>query len=216
MTTQATSNPAIVRTRTAPIQKRSSERVTLLLDAAAGLIDEKGIDGLTTSNVAARSNSSVGVVYRYFPNIQSLLRALAARNLERFMEGAFPDGLAAAQDWLSRLNEPFDQYIRMAKDEPGFRSLRFGTVIDERFVDGDENANDDLVAEIVAALRRRYSGFEPSAELHFDIEVAIEACTALMNRAFHEDPQGDLRFVDKARQIARDLLTPHRSALVPA
>jgi AcrR family transcriptional regulator len=61
--------------RTAPIQQRSSERITLLLDTAASLIDENGIDKLTTSDVAARSRSSVGVVYRYFPNIQSLLRA---------------------------------------------------------------------------------------------------------------------------------------------
>ena len=215
MSTQSATTEAIVRTRTTPIQKRSSERVTLLLDAAAGLIDEKGIDGLTTSNVAARSNSSVGVVYRYFPNIQSLLRALAARNLERFMTGAFPDDETASTDWLSRLDEPFQQYIHMAREEPGFRSLRFGTVIDERFVDGDENANEDLVAEIVEALRRRFVGLEPSDDLHFDIEVTIEACTALMNRAFHEDPQGDLRFVDKARKIAGDLLAPH-SALVPA
>jgi AcrR family transcriptional regulator len=215
MTTQLATIAAIARTRTAPIQKRSSERVTLLLDAAAGLIDEKGIDGLTTSNVAAKSNSSVGVVYRYFPNIQSLLRALAARNLERFMTGAFPDH-ATSTDLLSHLDEPFQQYIRMAREEPGFRSLRFGTIIDERFVGGEENANDDLVAGIIEALRRRFVGLEPSDALRFDIEVTIEACTALMNRAFHEDSQGDLRFVDKARKIAGDLLLPHSSALVPA
>jgi AcrR family transcriptional regulator len=216
MTIQSASNPTIVRTRTAPIQKRSSERITLLLDAAAALIDEKGIDGLTTSNVASRSNSSVGVVYRYFPNIQTLLRALAARNLERFMAGAFTEGEANSSEWLARLDEPFDQYIRMAKEEPGFRSLRFGTIIDERFVDGDENANDDLVAEVIAAMRRRFVGLEPSSELQFDIEVTIEACTALMNRAFHENPDGDLRFVDKARRIARDMLAPHGSTLLPA
>lgn len=214
MTIQAANTPTIVRTRTAPIQKRSSDRITRLLDAAAGLIDEKGIDGLTTSNVAARSNSSVGVVYRYFPNIQSLLRALAARNLERFVAGAFGEDSAEPTQWLERLDEPFDQYIQMARQEPGFRSLRFGTIIDERFVNGDENANDDLVAEIIAVLRRRFVGLELSDELQFDIEVTIEACTALMNRAFHDDPQGDLRFVDRARRIARDLLTPHGSSLL--
>ena len=72
--------------RTEPVQQRSTERITSLLDAAAHLIDQNGIDGLTTSDVATRSGSSVGVVYRYFPNIQSLLRALAIRNLERFID----------------------------------------------------------------------------------------------------------------------------------
>src|SRR6187431_3310269 len=70
--------------RAEPVQQRSAERITALLDAAADLIDEHGIDGLTTSDVATRSASSVGVVYRYFPNIQSLLRALAVRNMDRF------------------------------------------------------------------------------------------------------------------------------------
>ena len=69
--------------RTEPVQQRSAERITLLLDAAATLIDDSGIDGVTTSAVAKRSSSSVGVVYRYFPNIQALLRSLAARNMER-------------------------------------------------------------------------------------------------------------------------------------
>jgi hypothetical protein len=132
------------------------------------------------------------------------------------MAGAFTEGEANSSEWLARLDEPFDQYIRMAKEEPGFRSLRFGTIIDERFVDGDENANDDLVAEVIAAMRRRFVGLEPSSELQFDIEVTIEACTALMNRAFHENPDGDLRFVDKARRIARDMLAPHGSTLLPA
>ena len=34
--------------RTEPVQQRSTERITSLLDAAAHLIDQNGIDGLTT------------------------------------------------------------------------------------------------------------------------------------------------------------------------
>jgi AcrR family transcriptional regulator len=213
MTVTTATNPAIIRTRTAPIQKRSSDRVTLLLDAAAGLIDELGIDGLTTSNVAARSKSSVGVVYRYFPNIQTLLRALAARNLERYMAGTFRETEPRSSEWLSCLDELFDQYILMAKNEPGFRSLRFGTIIDERFINGEENAHADVTNEIIAALRRRLNGAELSDELRFDIDVTIEACSALMNRAFQNGADGDLQFVEKARQIARNLLAPHGDSL---
>ena len=83
MNTKADFPVPTLAVRTEPVQQRSTERITSLLDAAAHLIDQNGIDGLTTSDVATRSGSSVGVVYRYFPNIQSLLRALAMRNLER-------------------------------------------------------------------------------------------------------------------------------------
>src|ERR1700761_1291447 len=92
--------PALqARVRTEPVQQRSAQRVAHLLDAAAAFIDEQGIDALTTSDVAARSNSSVGVVYRYFPNVQSLLRALAARNLARFTEAVYDSLDPELIDW---------------------------------------------------------------------------------------------------------------------
>src|ERR1700744_3397739 len=89
MTEQAEPPALAAMVRTEPVKQRSAQRVAHLLDTAAALIDEAGIDALTTSEVAARSDSSVGGVYRYFPNIQSLLRALAARNLERFSQTIF-------------------------------------------------------------------------------------------------------------------------------
>jgi AcrR family transcriptional regulator len=197
------------------VQQRSTARVTLLLDAAATLIDEKGIDGLSTSDVAARSGSSVGVVYRYFPNIQFLLRALAARNLERFLGRAFPEhGPAEVSDdavWLENLDVLFDAYVELARTEPGFRALRFGTIIDERFVGrggsvGIVNANNELVAALIEEMHRRYVRLEPSDSLLLDLEVAVETATALLQRAFTSNSDGDARFIDKARAITRELL----------
>ena len=124
--------PATVRTE--PVQQRSTERITSLLDAAASLIDQNGIDGLTTSDVAARSGSSVGVVYRYFPNIQSLLRALASRNMERFTARIFGPAAEAPDTWMAAMNTAIDSYIELLREEPGFRALGFGDVIDKRFV----------------------------------------------------------------------------------
>jgi AcrR family transcriptional regulator len=210
--------------------------VTLLLDAAAALIDEKGIDGLSTSDVATRSGSSVGVVYRYFPNIQFLLRALAARNLERFLERAFPadsfpsgsfssdssssEGAAGAR-WLERLDQPFDAYVELARAEPGFRALRFGTIIDERFVGRDDstsgvNANDELVAALVEVLHKRYARLDPSESLLLDLEVAVEAATALLQRAFTTDSEGDPRFIAKAKSITREILTDYSAEIAAA
>ena len=71
--------------RSQPVQQRSNERVKALLDAAAAIIDEQGIDAVTSTSVAYRSGSSVGVFYRYFLNIDALLRTLARRNLDLYM-----------------------------------------------------------------------------------------------------------------------------------
>jgi AcrR family transcriptional regulator len=194
--------------RTEPVQQRSAQRVSRLLDTAAALIDEEGIDALTTSEVASRSGSSVGVVYRYFPNIQSLLRALAARNLARFSEtmynGLGIDGVA----WSEIVDIAIDTFIEFNRSEPGFRALRFGDIIDARFLEPEISNNGVLARAIVGLLAEKY-GFEPNEEVLFDIEVAIEVGDALMQRAFLMDRQGDQRYIDVARSISNSYLKDH-------
>lgn len=196
-------------TRTEPIQQRSSERITLLLDTAAALIDEKGIDALTTSDVAAQSHSSVGVVYRYFPNIQTLLRALAARNKQRFLETAFSALEVAPSDWLSELDDVIDLYIAFARREPGFRGLHFGAVIEERFVETDSAFEIDVAARFADVVSHRY-GLPATEALTRDIDMALEVGAALLHRAFRVDRNGDSRYIAKARLVMRELLEPHR------
>jgi AcrR family transcriptional regulator len=209
MNTQSARIPSISRIRTEPVQQRSTERVTLLLDAAAALIDENGIDGLTTSDVALRSESSVGVVYRYFPNIQSLLRALAARNLDRFLEKAFAQSKSSSALWIDRIDDPIDAWVEMARTEPGFRALRFGNVIDARFVGGTESANSFVVESMLNGLRQREDGLLESRELHLDIEVTIEVSLALLERAFLHERTGDEVFISRARTLTHTLLDPY-------
>jgi len=194
--------------RNTPMQQRSATRVTLLLDAAAALIDEKGIDGLTTSDVAARSKSSVGVVYRYYPNIQSLLLALAARNLERFLARTAELATVTPTDWLSGLDPVVDLAVEMARTEPGFRALRFGSLIDQRFVEGRNPTHAQLAHAFTKSVSERYN-LPITDELEFDIEVAVEVSEALLIRAFQFDKNGDERFIARGRVVLHDLLAHH-------
>jgi AcrR family transcriptional regulator len=196
------------RVRTEPIQQRSAQRVTLLLDAAAALIDENGIDGLTTSDVAARSESSVGVVYRYFPNIQSLLRALAARNMQQFTDRVFSALVNDAADWRNSLDASMDAFVDMNRTTPGFRALRFGDVIDERFLE-PELSNNAVLARAFSGLLAEKYGFAPDSDLVFSFEVVIEVADALLKRAFLLEKNGDERFISTAREVVRDYLRDH-------
>jgi len=201
--------PAIA-VRTEPVQQRSTERITNLLDAAADLIDEHGIDGLTTSDVATRSGSSVGVVYRYYPNIQSLLRALAARNMEKFTERVFTG--EQPSDWLAAMNGAIDVYVELLRSEPGFRALGFGDVIDKRFVQPDVSNNSLLSRGFTDLFVKRY-GFEPTEDLSIDLEIIIEIADALLHRAFLYERQGDERFITKLRSLVEQYIGPHLADL---
>ena len=191
--------------RTEPVQQRSTARIALLLDAAAALIDENGIDGLTTSDVATRSGSSVGVVYRYFPNIQSLLRALAARNMELFTDAIFTALNEESDEWKSVLDAGVDAYVHLFRTLPGFRALRFGDIINERFLDPDFSNNGVLARSFAGLLGEKYN-VEPDEDLVFNLEVVVEIEDAMLKRAFLIEKNGDERFIQKARDVARDYL----------
>jgi AcrR family transcriptional regulator len=65
--------------RTAPQQPRSQQRVDLILDTAADLFAETGYQNTTTNAIAERAGISIGSLYRYFPDKDAILRALAER-----------------------------------------------------------------------------------------------------------------------------------------
>lgn len=194
--------------RTEPVQQRSAERITLLLDAAASLIDDAGIDGVTTSAVAKRSRSSVGVVYRYFPNIQSLLRALAARNMERYLERVWQGVENSPPEAWSSFDATLDAFTDMTRHEPGFRALRFGDVIDQRFISPELSNNAILAREFATQVGRTYD-FEPDDDIVFHLEVAIEIASGLLTRAFQLDKNGDARFIEATRELCGTYLRTH-------
>jgi AcrR family transcriptional regulator len=210
--TNPTEPPPQPMVRTEPVQQRSAQRVAHLLDTAAVLIDELGIDGLTTSDVALRGDSSVGVVYRYFPNIQSLLRALAARNMSRFTESIFDAMVSDSVQWRQTVDIAIDTFIEFNRSEPGFRALRFGDIIDDRFLE-PEFSNNGVFARALGGLLAEKYGFVPNEKLLFDIEVAIEVADALLQRAFLLDKRGEQRFIDAARLISNQYL--RENAILP-
>lgn len=78
--------PQATSLRRAPVQRRSAERLTRILDACADLLDEVGYDALSTRAVAVRAGVPIGSVYRFFGNKRAMADALAQRNLDRYAE----------------------------------------------------------------------------------------------------------------------------------
>jgi AcrR family transcriptional regulator len=72
-------SPAKPRKR--PLQRRSRETVRAILEAAARIFEERGIAAATTDAIAERAGVSVGSLYQYFPNKESLLATLSACHL---------------------------------------------------------------------------------------------------------------------------------------
>ena len=212
MNTKADLFAPSIAVRTEPVQQRSTERITSLLDAAAALIDQNGIDGLTTSDVATRSGSSVGVVYRYFPNIQSRLRALAARNLEKFTALVQQAASVGYTEWAEGADAVIDAYVSLARTEPGFRAVRFGDIIDERFIAEPSMSTTTSIAHVFYGRLVEAYGFTESDDLKLDVEIIVEVADGILHRAFRYDRKGDERFIARLRTIARDFLRSYEAS----
>lgn len=67
--------------RKQPKQARSREMVEMILTATARVLVREGYEGTTTNRVAEVAGVSVGSLYQYFPNKESLLATLMERHL---------------------------------------------------------------------------------------------------------------------------------------
>jgi AcrR family transcriptional regulator len=109
--------------RSQPSQARGKERVRVILAAALELFKERGMEEVTTNDIAERAHVPIGSLYRYYPNKDTIVVALTelvTEDLSRiFTEiGRHPllrhlswDEvlLLLADSWVnySRLNGPF-------------------------------------------------------------------------------------------------------------
>jgi len=84
--------------------------VAAILEAAAAVIAEKGYEGATMAEIAARSSTKIGSLYRFFPNKESLADTIvvsARENLDavfdRFDAGVNALSIRALADDLMAL-----------------------------------------------------------------------------------------------------------------
>jgi AcrR family transcriptional regulator len=81
--------------RKLPRQARSRATVDALLEACARLLAESEYRALTTNRIARRAGVSIGSLYEFFPNRESILLTLTQRRLAR-LERDVREALALA------------------------------------------------------------------------------------------------------------------------
>jgi AcrR family transcriptional regulator len=97
--------------RRSPRQKRSRATVDRILGEAARLFDELEYAGTTTNKIAEAAGISIGTLYHYFPNKDSILHALAERHLAEAT-----DSLVSVFARLRREQPPLETSVRSVVD----------------------------------------------------------------------------------------------------
>ena len=201
------SSPAHLRR--IPSQQRSRERVERILDAAAAIVDEQGLDALKVSDIAKRAGVPLGTLYQFFARKDDIVYALAERFTQRFGEvlATALSGLDAACEWRELLDLLLDAYADYYRSEPALRELWIGARIDPEFIRADHQDNNTRFAEAVADLMADMANV-PRDELATMVYVCWEASQALLETAFRNDPNGDPTIIEQTKIMASRYLAP--------
>jgi AcrR family transcriptional regulator len=71
-----------LKPRKSPVQRRSTDTVAVILEAAARVLERNGFEGFNTNAIAERAGVSIGSLYQYFPNKDALLSGLIERECQ--------------------------------------------------------------------------------------------------------------------------------------
>ncbi len=166
-----------------PSQARARQTLDNVLEITAQLLDEVGIDALTTNLVARRAGIPVRSVYRYFPNKYAIVAALWKRMLGEWDAWLEP-GLArigtAGTPWLPVLDDMYRAYARWLSRRRGAwvvrRALQAVPELGELTAAGDK-----LFAERFAAALQRRGVALPLAQLRVISTVLVTAANGVLH-----------------------------------
>lgn len=99
-----------------PSQERGERRVGEILEAAAEVIADVGLEAASTNAIAERAGSSVGSLYHFFPNKDAIVRALAAKyeaELQALNQAAMTEGAAQLPipEMVDRIVTPLARFM---------------------------------------------------------------------------------------------------------
>ena len=123
--TDARTAASLLAPRRLPTQARARLSVEAVLRAAGAEIERDGLDKLTTKRIAAAAGLSVGGLYEYFPNKESIVSALAAQWMAQILEAIdmVHPRHGGGRDILSYLNDQVALVARLYQDQPGLGAL---------------------------------------------------------------------------------------------
>ena len=70
--------------RRTPVQERSLDTIQQIYQGTSALLAEMPLEQITTSRIAEAAGISVGALYRFFPDKQEIIDAIAVRHMEEF------------------------------------------------------------------------------------------------------------------------------------
>lgn len=185
--------------RREPVQERSRQTVTRILDAAAAIADEHGVDAATTRAVADRAGVSYPSLYRFFPDREAILDELLQQHCTeldaRCVEAEKSWAITSVADLL---NNEIDLHVAYYRRHPGSARLWMGgrtsPTVTKHVRARMSNLADRLHAMLVDA------GLVPADTDRRAMLVAVEMADRILELSFRDNADFDQDILDLGRR----------------
>lgn len=200
-----------MRPRKLPKQERSRVTVEAILDATALVLVREGYDRASTKRVAGVAGVSIGSLYQYFPNKESLVAALYERHLRELLavvERKFEEASRAP------LGEAVRELIRASIELHAIDPKLHRVLVEQipRAARGEEDGGlERRVTEKTRAFLEARGGEILPTNLDLAAFVVTESVEALTHAAVLDRPGylGDEGLVDEISALVLRYLSPH-------
>ena len=185
---------AVSPARRAPVQTRSQITVQRFLDAASSLLQHMPLEEVTTTRIAAEAGLSIGGLYRFFPDKQAIIDAIAVRHVEQFRASLEDSVMKLLEREFTKLetfdpavilDSVVDAYIVYLDAHADFRTISFGRHISAATKEREASPNVGLPALLKNFMLERL-GISNTPELDLMLRIVSEAGERLIAYAYEQ------------------------------
>jgi AcrR family transcriptional regulator len=188
-----------------PVQQRAKDTVEQILDNAASLLDEVGVDAFNTNLLAERANVAVRSVYRYYPNKLAVIVGLAERQAREW-QGLFVQLLEPmadpSQDAFDAWNSVLDGYVAYIEGRQGRSAIHRAMQALPQLAEVNRRDNDALSDAIAAALKTRGLR-QPRARLRLISRVLLDTQDVAVDEALSRRGRVPVHLLDELKLMHR-------------
>ncbi|MDX5450271.1 MAG: TetR/AcrR family transcriptional regulator [Actinomycetes bacterium] len=194
-----------------PQQTRSIERVERILDAAASLVVERGVERLSTRAVATAAGVPVATLYQYFADKDEILLALVERDVAE-MDAQVAADLGALDVLSVRtvVETTMRAFVAVYLRRPAFVMIWLRGRTNPAINDFCRDHNRRVAADLLALARE--AGLVRPGTHRLHAELAVEVGDRVFQLAFEDKLRGDRATIAEGIALVQSYLERHATS----
>jgi AcrR family transcriptional regulator len=202
--------PVELQPRKRPTQQRARNLVDKILDTTATLLDEVGLEALTTNLIAERADIRVSSIYRYFPNKHAIMVALWERLASSWLEllGEFMGTADNGRTIPDLVDVVVETAALLDRTQPGviplLRAMRATPELHEV-----EVRSNRTIAERIAQFLAERGAAIPKQRMGVVARMLTESTSTVLELSLSVDEGDETFLIDELKRMLRNYLADY-------